>query len=201
MAEPAFEATLQLVGAAQKGDGKALNELFARYLPRTRRIVACRMGWRLQQLEEHEDLVQATLLRVFQGLERFEARTDGSFRHWVAHLVECTVRNAARDAMRAKRGGGTVKRWSELANEDLSAIAFQADDPTPSSVVRGRELESRIEECLLKLPDRHRELVLLRSFCGMSFGEIAEKLGIEKEGTVRQIYSRAVHKLKEMLQA
>src|SRR5262245_19720611 len=112
------------------------------------------MGWRLKQLEEHEDLVQATLLRVFQGLERFEARSDGAFRHWVAHLVECTIRNAARDAHREKRGGGKVKRWSELADESLSRIAFAADDPTPSTVATAREAEERLEECLLKLPER-----------------------------------------------
>jgi RNA polymerase sigma-70 factor (ECF subfamily) len=201
MSEPAFETTLRLVQAAQGGDQRALNDLFERYLPRTRRIVACRMGWRLRQLEEHEDLVQATLLRVFQGLDRFEAQSEGSFRHWVAHLVECTIRNAARDAKRAKRGGGRVRRWSELADESLSRLTFAGDDPSPSAVVQARELEERLEDALQKLPERYRELIVLRSLCGMSYGEIAATVGAEKEGTVRQIYSRAVQKLKDLLEA
>jgi RNA polymerase sigma-70 factor (ECF subfamily) len=199
MPESAFETTLQLVEAAKGGSEPALNDLFARYLPRTRRIVAFRMGWRLQQVEEHEDIVQAALLRVFQGLDRFEARSDGAFRHWVAHLVECTLRNAARDAARQKRGGGAVRRWSELADGSLSAVTFAAADPTPSSVIESKELEERLEESLLKLPERYRESIVLRSFCGMSFAEVAEKLGVEKEATARQIYFRAIQKLKEML--
>jgi RNA polymerase sigma-70 factor (ECF subfamily) len=201
MSEPAFETTLELVHAAQAGDSRALNDLFARYLPRTRRIVACRMGWRLRQLEDHEDVVQAALLRVFQGLERFEARSEASFRHWVAHLVECTIRNHARDAKRAKRGGGAVKLWSDLGGDSLSALVFAGSDPTPSAVVESREVEERIEEALLRLPDRYREMIVLRAFCGMSHAEIAEAIGAASEGTARQLYFRAVQKLKELLDA
>jgi RNA polymerase sigma factor (sigma-70 family) len=58
-----------------------------------------------------------------------------------------------------------------------------------------------MEECLLKLPERYREMIVLRSLCGMSYAEIAAKIGAEKEATVRQIYFRAVHKLREALGA
>jgi RNA polymerase sigma-70 factor (ECF subfamily) len=159
------------------------------------------MGWKLRQLEEHEDLVQATLLRIFQGLERFEARTEGAFRHWVAHCVECTIRNAARDSKRAKRGGGTVKRWSEIANDSLRDLTLAGDSPTPSAIVQAAEAEERIEASLLELPERYREVIVLRSLCGMSFADVARQIGSEKEATARQIYFRAVQKLKEILGA
>lgn len=196
-----FDSTVQLVVASQGGDPRALNELFARYLPRTRRIVACRMGWKLKQLVEQEDLVQAAMLRIFQGLERFEVRTEGSFRHWVAHTVECTLRNAARDSRRAKRGGGAVKRWSEIADDSLANLTLAGDAPTPSAVVQAVEAEEKIEAALLQLPERYREAIVLRSLCGMSFEEVASQLGIEKEATARQIYSRGLQKLKDQLGA
>ena len=199
MAEEAYETTLRLVRAAQAGEEKALNDLFVRYLPRTRRIVAARMGWKLQQLHDYEDLVQESLLKVFQGLERFEARSEGSFRHWVAECVECTIRNAVRDSQRAKRGGGAVKRWSELQNENLSALTFAGDSPTPSAIVQASELEERIEAALLLLPKRYRDAIVLRSFCEMSYTEIKDSLGVEHEATARQICFRAMQKLGELL--
>ena len=197
--EDPIETTLRLVASAKSGDARALNDLFERYLPRTRRIVACRMGWRLSQLEDHEDLVQETLLRVFKGLERFEARSEGSFRHWVAHCVECAIRDRARHAKRAKRGGGAEKRWGDLAAESLAESIFASDQPTPSAIVRAAELEEKIEASLLELPERYRELIVLRSLCGMSYKEIAETMGFDREATVRNAYSRALHKLEEAL--
>lgn len=201
MAQEPFETTVRLVQAAQGGDQKAINDLFTRYLPRTRRIVACRMGWKLRQLEEHEDLVQSSLLRIFQGLERFESRTEGSFRQWAAHCVECTIRNAARDSRRAKRGGGAVKRWSEIADESLANLTLAGDDPSPSAIVQAAETEEKIEASLLGLPERYREAIVLRSLCGMSFAEVAESIGAAKEATARQIYFRALQKLKDHLEA
>ncbi len=199
--DSSLDTTLRLVRDAQGGDERALDDLFRRYLPRTRRIVACRMGWRLRQLEEHEDIVQATLLRVFQGLDRFEARTEGSFRHWVASCVECTIRNAVRDSRRMKRGGGKVRRWSELANESVSGIMFAAGSPTASAIAQASEAEERIERALLELPDRYREVIVLRDLCGMSYAEVAEAIGAEREATVRQVHVRAVQKLKDLLGA
>ena len=61
-----YEATLELVGAAQKGDRSALEALFERYLPRVRQIVALRMGRRLNQVVEFDDIAQDVLLKVFQ---------------------------------------------------------------------------------------------------------------------------------------
>jgi len=196
-----IEATLHIVRAAQGGDARAVDELFTRYLPRTRRIVACRMGCRLRDLEDQEDLVQGALLRVFESLDSFEPTSEASFRHWLARLVENTIRNAARDAARLKRGAGKVRRVSELATDSLAALTLPGRAPTASAVLRGAELEARIETALLALPKRYREAIVLRSLCGMSYAEVREALGVEREATARQICARALAKLREELDA
>lgn len=200
MPDSTWEDTLKLVTSAQDGNERAVEDLFARYLPRTRQIVAFRMGWRIQQLEEHDDLVQEALLRVFQGLERFESRSEGSFRSWVASCVECAIQDRLRHADRKKRGSGNVKRLGDLHPDGLSDSIFAAQGETPSAVLQGKELEERIQECMLKLPDRFREVILLRAFCSMSYEEITTSLGFEREATARQAYSRAVRKLDQLLQ-
>jgi len=62
MTEDALDLTRAQVRAAQKGDAAAIDGLFARYLPRVRRMVASRMRMPVSELAEVEDVVQETML-------------------------------------------------------------------------------------------------------------------------------------------
>ena len=188
--------TLRLVERAQGGDRQALDELFARYLPRVRQIVAFRMGYRLRDFSEHEDVLQDALLKAFEGLDGFEERSEGSFRNWLASCVLSAANDRARRGMALKRGGGKVRQFSQFEGEDLTALVFASDEPTPSAQLRGKELAESIEAAILGLEEHHREVILLRLFCEMPYDEMGRELGIEKEPTVRKLYSRALEKLR-----
>lgn len=192
-------ATTLLIRAAQAGDATAREALFARYLPRVRQIVALRMGQRLRQLIEVDDVVQEVLLDAFQGLEKFEPRSEGSFRNWLARCVEREIVDSARTETRKKRGGGAVRRFSDCDSSLLGSSIFGADATSPSAGVRLDELGERIEEALLQLPAYQRDLIVLRALCEMSYAEIAAELGISREETVRVAFSRALRQLKEQL--
>ena len=191
--------TLNLLKAAQGGDRAALDSLFARYLPRVRQIVSLRMGRRLASFTEYEDIAQETLLRIFQGLESFQPRSEGSFRHWVSASVQRAIAEAARRLGAQKRGGGAVGRFGDLSSGVSFTSILDGGGPTPSGVVAGREMEERVEAALLDLPDHHREIINLRFFVGLSFAEIAESLQIGSEATARKALSRALKLLGERL--
>jgi RNA polymerase sigma-70 factor (subfamily 1) len=192
--------TFELVRAAQAGDRRALEDLFARYLPRVRQIVALRMGRRLRELEDVDDVAQDVLLKAFQGLERFEQRSEGAFRNWLAACVECEIADKARRAGARKRGGGKVRRFADCESGLLISSVFAGREPTPSAVARARELAERIEEALIALPRHHREVVILRNLCEMSYEEIAETMALGSAQTARKAVSRALRKLKESLE-
>ena len=193
-----FGTTVRLVKAARGGDRRALGDLFSRYLPRVRQIVALRMGWRLQQITDIEDMVQQVLMRLLEGLDRFEARSEGAFRNWLARCVECEIVDHARHHGRKKRGGGQVRRLADFDTSVLSSSIFADHQPSPSELAQAGELAERIEEALLGMPEHQRELIILRAVCGMSFSEVAEEMRISREGTVRVGFSRAMKKLKEL---
>jgi RNA polymerase sigma-70 factor (ECF subfamily) len=199
MSSPEHCRTLQLFDAARRGDRRAVEDLFARYLPRVRRIVSLRMGRKLLGFTEHEDLAQETLLRVFRGLEQFEANSEGSLRYWISQCVERAIADCARRLVAKKRGEGNVVRFGDRGTEAPLSSIFAGKGPTPSSVAASREREERIEEALLALPPHHREIINLRFFCEMSFSEIADTLKIGSEATARKALFRAVGKLKERL--
>jgi RNA polymerase sigma factor (sigma-70 family) len=86
-----LQATIQLVRAAQSGKSTAMDALFERYLPRVRQIVALRLGDPLRDAALHDDLVQESLLRVFQNLDKFEERSDSTFQNWISQCVTNSV--------------------------------------------------------------------------------------------------------------
>ena len=40
-----------------------------------------------RQVVEFDDIAQDVLLKVFQGLDRFEQKSEGSFRNWLANCA------------------------------------------------------------------------------------------------------------------
>jgi RNA polymerase sigma factor (sigma-70 family) len=193
-----FEQTLDLVLRARGGNAVALRDLFERCYPRAVRIASLRMGKRLSEFIDYEDIAQEALAKVFRGLDEFEPRSESSFRSWVALCVEREVRDAERQRTSSRRGGGLVRRFSDIANTTMLSAVFGAGGPTPSQVVSAHESEERLEAALLALKPKYRELLIQRYICGQSFADIARELAVD-ESTVRQGCRRAEAKLKTAL--
>ena len=178
-----------------------MEQLFERYLPRVRKIVGIRMGLRLRQLADVEDLVQESLLKVFEGLERFEHRSEGSFRNWLSHCVETEIGGFARKVSAQKRGAGKVRRFGDYGSGFLlSTSVLASSEPSPTELARARELEDRVEEALLAMPLPQREVILLRKLCELSYSSIADAMGLKTEAAARQACSRALQQLRKRLE-
>lgn len=195
-----FEKTLHLVASAQAGDGQALNDLFTRYLPWTRQIVALRLGRRVEDCAEVEDIVQESLLEAFQSIDRLEQRNESSFRHWLGRLAHNNVLDHLRRRKAQKRGGGRVRNLGDLGQTTLSESVFAGPQPSPSKFAMGQELENQLETILLALDERDREMIVLRRLCGLSYRDIAREMGFEKEATARSVFSRAWTRFQEKLE-
>jgi len=193
-----FAATIDLVRNAQQGDRAALESLFARYLPRVRQIVALRLGHRPSEFHTHEEIVQEALLNTFQHLDRYEERSEATFRNWISTCVVNSIREHFRKAGTQKRGAGKVRLFGSYESEDTSAIVFAGDDPTPSAIVGRKESIDRVEKALLGLKEHWREVIVQRLFCEMSYAEIGAALGIRDEATVRKLFSRAIAELRRV---
>ena len=194
------EETVKLVRSAQGGSRQALEELFARYRPRVEQIVALRMGRELRQIVEPDDIVQQALMKAFEGLDRFEQRSEGSFRNWLASCVECEIRMHVRSARAKKRGAGRVRRFGDAGSQILLSSILAGTGPSPSAIVREKELAERIHQVLLDMPEHNREVIILRHLCEMSYAEIAKSMQLGSEQTARKAVSRALRKLKEALE-
>jgi len=199
MEERTFEETVRLVRATQDGDEAARGVLFSRYLPILRRIVATKMGKRLREIYEIDDIVQEALYEALRRLDSFEVRSEGSFRHWMASLVQNRLRDAARRVSAQKRGGGKERPFASYGTSVFSESRITGEDPTPSQEALGNETEERVEEALLQLRPRYREVYAYRHHYEMSYEEISERMGLAGAGPARCLYSRALNELSKRL--
>jgi RNA polymerase sigma-70 factor (ECF subfamily) len=162
----------------ESGDPKPFQELVERHLPTIRRLLYTLLGG---QREEMEDAEQEIILSLFQGLRDFQFRS--SFRTYLYRLA----RNRGIDFLRKLRS-----RERALAR---ARAEFQPREPDgPEQRVLHREEIETLLGVFQKLPDRDRELILMKDVDSFSIEEIAEVLGTPP-GTVKSRLHRAREKL------
>lgn len=195
-----FEPTSELLRKAQQGEPLAADEIFRRYRPRLLHIVALRLGQRLAEIgSEVEDIVQDALLDAFRDLAQFEQRSEGALLHWLSELSMNRFRDRWRREHAAKRGHAAVKSFDTDGSSVLSSSILDGEITTPSERAQGAELELRLEQCLLALPEADRQVIVMARVCGMSHAEIAQSLGLGAESTSRARLARALVMLSQCL--
>ncbi|OGT27658.1 MAG: hypothetical protein A2Z17_06680 [Gammaproteobacteria bacterium RBG_16_66_13] len=185
-AAPELESTASLLALARAGDARACDHLFRRYLPALRRWAHGRLPSRGRDLADTDDLVQVTLVRAFNRIGNFEPRRPGAFLAYLRQILVNLVREEIRRSQRKPRG--------QEPSDDLP-------DPGPSPVERavGSEMLDRYERALARIPEAHREAIVLRVELGLSYEEMAEVLERPTANAARLLVSRGLVRLaKEM---
>jgi RNA polymerase sigma-70 factor (ECF subfamily) len=177
-------ATRELLARAKSGDARARDQLLARYLPQLQRWASGRLPLYARSLLDTADLVQETLIRTMEGLDRVEVRGPGGFQAYVRQAVLNRIKDEVRWAAR-RQGQGAVP-------EDLR-------DPAPSPLENaiGAEVLERFESAFARLDDEDRELLHLRIELDFNYEEIAAMTGRPSRDAVRMAVQRALARLAE----
>ncbi len=176
--------TTDLLQRAKSGDARALESLMARYLPRLQRWASGRLPSRARSLLDTHDLVQETLMRTVQGLDRIEVRGPGGFQAYVRQAVLNRIRDQVRYANRRPGPDGLP--------EDLH-------DPSPSPLedAIGSDVVDRYERAMQTLSAEDRELLHLHIELDYDHGEIAAMTERSSRDAVRMAVKRALRRLAE----
>jgi len=133
--------------------------------------------------EEAEDLVQETLLKALRYYHQYRPGTNA--RAWLARILKNTVISAWRS-----RGGSSQRVMTTLDDApDLTAKDTPSDPVDPFHALRLREQGAAVETVFQGVPERYRDTLRLH-FSGLSYREIAERLGVPL-GTVMSRLHRA----------
>ena len=128
---------------------------------------------RFASVRDIDDILQESYLRIFR------ARAAGKIDHPKAYLFN-TARNAALDRLRRER----VVVFEPLTDSEGSFVLEGSADATSPDV--DFELET-LAAAIRTLPERCREVLILRKYQGLSHEEIAARLGITRNTVNAQI--------------
>lgn len=195
------EELVTWIRRAREGDRPALERLFELFAPRVGVIAGVRFGWKVEELEDHEDIAQDALLRAFRSLDGFDVDApDVSVGGFVGFLATC-VQTAIIDY---RRGEGAKKRQPATGAHrvrlgDLSSRFFPADGHGhPSARAHHEERGRAVYEALCALEERHQDVLIAHLLEGRSLREMA-RAGYGSAATAKRIVDRAVARLREEL--
>ena len=180
----------ELLTRARAGDAAAFCRLTAPLQTRLLRQAAAMAG----DLSVAEDLVSETLVEAWKSLPRY----DGScrFSTWLYAILLHRRQKLARRA----RSRPLALAWLPFFERDDLAARHEnlpSPEPSPSENAAQHDTAARLRECVDRLPEKHRRVILLRFFEDASLPDIARVLGCS-EGTVKSRLHHALEKLRKM---
>ena len=183
---------LTLVNRCKEGDQQAFRLLVKRY---ERKVFQIAYGM-LKDREEAMDVSQEAFIKVHRYLADFKG--ESGFYTWLYRIT----RNLAVDKIRSRRGE-TVAIDETVAQDEAELgqpgfLSTQLGTNPQKSTLR-RELAEKMSAALQQIPEKHREILLLREVEGMSYEDLAQTLEIPK-GTVMSRLFHARAKMQKLLQ-
>lgn len=168
---------MQLANLIRDDDTEAFDVLFLRYY-----TPLCQLAARmLKSVDASEDVVQDVFLRIWTG------RANWVLNASVRAFLERAVRNATIDFIRHAR----YVVWSRDSDRELSFGDML------SEIENKTALES-VQEAISNLPEGSRTIFLLSRVDGLTYAQIAVKLGISIK-TVETQMGRALKELRKRI--
>jgi RNA polymerase sigma-70 factor, ECF subfamily len=188
--------TALLVRRAKDGDVDALNDLFARYHSIMIEVARRRLGPRLRQKEEPDDLAQTTFREATRDFKSYEYRGEGSLLRWLVQILQNKIRDKAEFYAAGKRD--LTREHSSDDEAGASAFDLTSRDLSVTQVVQRGEDYELLREALEDLTPDHRRAITLVFFQGLSLREAGAQMDGRSEDAVRMLLRRAEAKLREI---
>ena len=183
--EPARE---QALVADARADPAAFGALYDYYLPRIYAYVARRV----EDRSVAEDLTATTFERALGAVrgEDFRNASFGGFLYRVAA-------NAVIDHVRRERRSIPLRvRASDDEGDDVRGRVEELSDETAARAFAAAVDRDTLRRALLRIPDVHRKVVLLKYFDGLELDELCAALGCS-----RQTFAVKLHRALRALRA
>lgn len=179
----------RLARLAADGDGAAFATLYDRYEQRIYTFCHRLVG------SEHDaaDATQDAFVKVLQRLPRLGDREL----NFGAYLFTA-ARNASYDVIGKRKKAETVDEIPEYGSQPVYGEMGDRLDLDPEGAAMLGALQEQVKAANARLPERQREVLALRELEELSYDEIADMLGMNRN-SVAQLISRARIKLRDEL--
>lgn len=184
-----MKAEWELVQRAKQGDEESFAALVEQNQGRIYNLALRMTG----NPDDALELSQEAFLNAWKGLGKFQG--ESSFATWLYRLTS----NVCIDFLRREKRRNALSMTISLDDEEEARQAELPDERfSPHVEAERRERQAALRAGLNTLSAEHRRVLILRELEGLSYGEIAQVLGLE-EGTVKSRIARARLALRNYL--
>jgi RNA polymerase sigma-70 factor (ECF subfamily) len=191
-ADPAEE----LLDRVRAGDRAALDELLAGQRDRLRRFIDLRLDDRVRGRIDASDVVQEAHLEVARRIDDFLARRPMPFHTWVCRTAHQQMLRLRRQHVETGCRGVGGER--PLPDRSSVLLARHLIESTPSLHLAQAEASDRVLDAVARLDETDREILLMRTFDGLSNVEAAQVLDLDPAAASKR-YGRALLRLKHAM--
>jgi RNA polymerase sigma-70 factor (ECF subfamily) len=179
----------RLAKLARNGDRRAFSELVDLYKDKIYHL-AYRM---LHNVQEAEDVVQETFLRVYTNLNRYDETQK--FSTWIYRIGT----NLCIDRLRKRKASYSLDaEVNDSEGSDWYSM-LASNDRTPEGELLLSETQEQVRRAIDSLPEKYKSAVILRYLHDMSLQEISEVLDMPVT-TVKTRVHRGREYLRERLE-
>jgi len=131
--------------------------------------------------DDTDDVVQEVFIKIWKGLEHF--RGESKLSSWIYRICF----NESMNFLAAKKRIAGVPLE---AAENLIPTVLQTDE-----LYSGDEIDRKLQAAVAALPEKQKQVFILKYFDDMMYSEIAEITGTS-EGALKASYHHAVQKIQ-----
>lgn len=196
----------QLLSSARQGDEQQVGRLLTLYRNYLTILATTQLDARLRRRMSPSDLVQEAMLGAYRDFPKFRGHCERELLAWLRqilinclhHAYEAHVQAGRRDVRREI----SLDDMNRSLDRSVMRLAHVLADrgPSPSAPAHDRERSVAIADQLAKLKPDDRDVIVLRNLQGLSFEEVAERMG-RKPGAVRMLWLRAIERFKHVYEA
>ena len=177
----------ELVEKVKKGDADVYEKIIQKYQSKVFGLIYNMT----KNQNEIEDLAQEVFIKIYKNLGKFKG--ESSLYTWIYKI---TV-NLCLDEMKKRKNVIYLDEKIEVDDGEVNR-ELPSEDKSQEELYEEKELQEKLHNCINKLPEKQRVMIVLRDIKGFSYEEIS-KITDVKLGTVRSQINRARLKLKELL--
>lgn len=141
--------------------------------------------------EDAQDVAQEAFFIIYTKIYSFDA-SKGNFTNWAFQIL----RNRCIDWLRKQNRLATIS-WDSLTAGEIAETSNE-EPSSPDDLSPLERLPGMVRQAVLKLPGRYQQLIGLL-LLGVRDNQIMETLQIKSSSTLRSLRSRAITKLRKIV--
>src|SRR5262245_13698409 len=192
----------QLLRLARGDDGFALGQLLELYRGYLSLLARLQIGRRLQAKIDASDMVQEAFLEAHRHFGQFHGTTEAELIVWLRQILAARLAKLVRRYLGAQGRDVRLEQELAVALDESSQVldqGFVMPQSSTSQRAARHEEAVRLANVLDQLPEDYRDVLILRHLEGLSFPEVARRMGRSLD-SVKNLWARALARLRDSLE-